>query len=88
MAKKGEAFKALGAGTVFSFLGTVVGLLILTFLAPQVAGLAVKMGAQELFAISIFSLTLISGLTGKYVTKGLMSAVLGCMFTTIGSAPH
>lgn len=87
MAKKGEAFKALGAGTVFSFLGTVVGLLVLTFLAPQVAKLAVKMGAQELFAISIFSLTLISGLTGKSVTKGLMSAVLGCMFTTVGSAP-
>lgn len=87
MARKGDAFKALGAGTVFSFIGTVVGVFILAFLAPQVAKLAVKMGAQELFAISIFSLTLISGLTGKSITKGLMSAVLGCMFTTIGSAP-
>jgi putative tricarboxylic transport membrane protein len=87
MAKKGEAFKALGAGTVFSFLGTIIGLLVLTFLAPQVAKFAVKMGAQELFAISVFSLTLISGLTGKSVTKGLMSAVLGCIFTTIGAAP-
>lgn len=87
MAKKGEAFKALGAGTVFSFLGTIIGLLVLTFLAPQVAKFAVKMGAQELFAISVFSLTLISGLTGKSVIKGLMSAVLGCVFTTIGAAP-
>ncbi|MEG1584916.1 MAG: tripartite tricarboxylate transporter permease, partial [Anaerovorax sp.] len=87
MAKNGQAFKALGAGTVFSFIGTIVGVGILVFLAPQVAKIAVKMGAQELFAISIFSLTLISGLTGKSVTKGLMSAILGFMFTTIGSAP-
>lgn len=87
MAKKGEAFKALGVGTVFSFVGTIIGLLILTFLAPPVARFAVTMGPPELFAISVFSLTLISGLTGKSVTKGLMSAVLGCAFTTIGAAP-
>lgn len=87
MAKKGQGFKALGAGTVYSFLGTIVGVLILTFLAPQVAKLAIKLGAQELFAISIFSLTLISGLTGKSVVKGLMSATLGFMFTTVGAAP-
>lgn len=87
LARKGEAFKALGTGTVFSFLATLVGLLILVFLAPQVARLAIKLGAQELFAISIFSLTLISGLTGKSVVKGLMSAVLGCILTTVGAAP-
>lgn len=34
MAKKGEAYKALGAGTVFSFLGTVFGILVLVFISP------------------------------------------------------
>lgn len=87
MARKGEAFKAMGAGTLFSALATLVGLCILTFMAPPVARLAVKMGAQDLFAISVFSLTLISGLTGKSVIKGLMGAVLGCILTTVGAAP-
>ncbi len=87
MARKGEAFKALGTGTLFSFMGTIVGLLILTFMAPPVARFAIKMGPVELFSISVFSLTLIAGLTGKSVVKGLISAVLGCAFTTIGAAP-
>lgn len=87
MARKGEAFKALGAGTVFSFLGTVFGILVLVFISPFLANFALKFGPFEYFSVAIFALTLIASLSGKSLIKGLISAVFGFMFITVGVAP-
>ena len=42
LAKKGQAYKALGVGTVFSFLGTIFGILVLVFVSPIIAEFALK----------------------------------------------
>ena len=83
MTAKGEGLKALGVGIVFSFLGTIFSTIILTFLSPSLARLAVQFGAYEYFAVALFSLTMIAGLAGKSLSKGLISAVMGCIFTTV-----
>ena len=87
MAKNGQAGKALGAGIVFSFFGTMISIAILIFVTPVLAGFALKFGAYEYCALAIFSLSLVIALTGKDMTKGLISAILGCVFATVGLSP-
>ena len=60
MVKKGQAAKALGIGVVFSFLGTVFSTILLMFIAPEIASVAINFGFFEFFSIAIFSLTMIA----------------------------
>ena len=87
MMERGEGAKALGVGVVFSFLGTVIGVGALVFIAPTLAKLALSFGPHEYFGIAIFSLTLIASLSGGSMVKGVFSGVIGFMFATVGIAP-
>lgn len=87
MAKKGEAGKALGAGIVFSFLGTMLGVGVLVVISPLLASVAIQFGAYEYCALSVFSLSMVIALSGRDLTKGLISAVLGAIWATVGLAP-
>ena len=84
MARKGEGAKALGTGIFFSFLGTIFGLIALMIIAPYLAAVAIKFGAFEYCALSIFSLSLVISLAGKDMVKGLAAALLGVIFATFG----
>ena len=85
MVAKGQAAKALGAGVVFSFLGTIFSTVLLMFLAPQIAKVAINFGPFEFFSIAIFSLTMIATLSSGNMVKGITAGVLGFMFSTIGT---
>jgi putative tricarboxylic transport membrane protein len=87
MADRGEAGKALGIGILYSFIGTVLSIIALIFIAPSLAKVALEFGPFEMFAICLFALTLISSLVGDNLLKGLMSAVLGITFSLFGIAP-
>lgn len=87
MAEKGEAGKALGVGIVFSFIGTIFGVVALMVIAPSLAKVALKFGAYEYCALAVFSLSMVIVLTGKDLVKGLISAVLGTIVATIGLSP-
>ena len=82
---KGQAAKALGIGVVFSFLGTIFSTVLLMFLAPQIAKVAINFGPYEFFSIAIFSLTMIATLSSGNMVKGIAAGVLGFMFSTIGT---
>ena len=85
MVKKGEAAKALGIGVVFSFLGTIFSTVILMFIAPQIAKVAINFGNYEFFSIAIFSLTMIGTLSSGNMVKGILAGVVGFMFSTVGT---
>ena len=87
MMEKGQGAKALGLGVVFSFLGTIIGILALVFIAPTLAKVALRFGPHEYFGIAIFSLTLIASLSSGSMIKGVFSGVIGFMFATVGIAP-
>ena len=87
MALKGEAPKALGVGIFFSFLGTIFGLLLMMLIAPMLAKVAIAFGPFEYCALALFSLSLVVMLTGKDMIRGLMSALIGIMLSTVGLAP-
>ena len=56
MAKRGQASKALGLGVVFSFLGTIFSTILLMFIAPQIARVAINLALMS-FSPSPFSLS-------------------------------
>ena len=85
MVKKGQAAKALGIGVVFSFIGTVFSTILLMFIAPQIARVAINFGPMQFFAIAIFSLTMIATLSSGNMIKGIMAGVIGFMFSTVGT---
>lgn len=86
MAEKGEAGKALGIGILYSFIGTILSIVALIFIAPSLAKVALKFGPYEYFAICVFALTMIGSMVGDNILKGLMSAIMGLTFSLFGIA--
>jgi putative tricarboxylic transport membrane protein len=87
LTQKGEGFKALGVGVVFSFVGTLISIAVMIFIAPGLARVALNFGHFEYFSIAIFSLTLIATLAGKSIITGLLAGVFGMVCGTVGMAP-
>ena len=87
MMENGEGAKALGVGIVFSFIGTILSIAALMFIAPSLARVALSFGPHEYFAIAIFSLTLIATLSSGSMLKGIFSGVAGFAVSTVGIAP-
>lgn len=84
MTQKGQGVKALGVGVVASFGGSIFSTIILIFAAPTLAAIAIHFGNYEYFAIALFSLSMMCGLSGENIWKGLLSGLSGCMFATVG----
>lgn len=84
MGQKGEAGRALSIAMFASFCGGMIGALIMTFLSPLVSRMALKFGPGEYFTLAIFGLSVIISISGKSITKGLMSAFFGLLLATVG----
>lgn len=87
MTKNGDPGKALGYSLICSFVGGILSLIALFTLAPALSKVALKFGPADYFAVSLFALSLIAGLAGESMVKGLISGVIGLMFATVGAAP-
>lgn len=87
LAQSGQAGKAITVSTIASALGGLISALILTFLAPQIAKIAVKFGPPEYVLLGIYGLTMISFVSGKSLIKGLFSGCIGLFISTIGMDP-
>ena len=87
MAQKGEAGKALSVAMFSSFCGGVIGALIMTFLSPLVAQVAMKFTSAEMLMLAVFGLSVIISISGKSIAKGLISAFFGMLLCTIGLDP-
>jgi putative tricarboxylic transport membrane protein len=87
MMEKGEGAKALGVGIFYSYLGTLLSIFALMFIAPTLAKIALSFGPHQYFSIAIFSLTLIITLASGSMVKGIFSGALGFAFSTVGIAP-
>lgn len=87
MATKGQGGKALGTAVMASFVGGMVSLVALILIAPQLAAVALKFGAPELFAIVLFGLTIIVSVSGDSVLKGVIAGLIGLLLMTVGLDP-
>ena len=84
MARRGEAWKALKYATVYSFLGSVFGLVVMAALAKPITNLALKFQPMDYFLLAFFGLCTVGGLTSKSFSKGLFSALIGIFVSLIG----
>jgi putative tricarboxylic transport membrane protein len=84
LAKQGRAGVALGMAGFGSFIGGSVAILGLVVLGPIVAAQALKFGPPEYFCLMVLGMTLITGLLGKSLVKGMMGAFLGLVLSLIG----
>ncbi|WP_142848636.1 tripartite tricarboxylate transporter permease [Telmatospirillum sp. J64-1] len=87
MARRNEAGKALGTALFVSVFGGLFSLIIMVFVASYIADVALAFGPAEIFALVLFGLSTICGLSERSLTLGLVAGVLGLMLMTIGLDP-
>ncbi len=86
MAKKGEAGKALGTGIFYSFIGSLIGFVILFTLSGPVANIAINFSKADYFWMAIFALTMVISLSSQNLWKGIAVACLGLLCSFIGAS--
>jgi putative tricarboxylic transport membrane protein len=85
MARQGRAGVALFMTTIASFVGSMLGILILVLFAPSIAELGLKFGPAEYFAMMLLGLIAASTLASGSAAKGLSMVVLGLLLGTVGT---
>lgn len=84
LAQKGQANKALHMALYSSCFADFVSNLSLIFFTGFIASFALKFGPPEFFALILFSLTIIVGVAGDNLARGLISACFGLLLATVG----
>ncbi|MET0303979.1 MAG: tripartite tricarboxylate transporter permease [Microbacteriaceae bacterium] len=87
MAKKGLAGVALTVSAFASAIGTLLGLILLIFAAIPISRLALQFGPAETFALVVFGLTMMVGVSGGKIGKGLIAGALGLVLASVGRDP-
>ena len=84
MARKGRAGAALGMSAIGSFVGATVSLVIMFFVAPAVAGIALSFGPPEFVSLAVLGLTLVTFLSSGSMVKAFVMATLGILLASTG----
>ena len=87
MARQGRAGPALGIAAFGSFIAGILGIVLLAFLAPSLAQVALDFGPSEFFSLMILGLTLVIYLGSTSILKALMMATLGIILGCVGQDP-
>lgn len=84
LTRQGHAAKALGVSLVCGTIGGLISIVVLIALVLPLGNLVLAFGSPETCALAIFGLTLIAGLSGPSMLKGLAAAAFGLLLTTVG----
>ncbi len=84
MTLKGEGSRALGIAVISSVFGGVFGLVAFVLFAPGLAAIAATFRPMELFALSIFALSMLASVAGESRVRNLISGVVGLLLGTVG----
>lgn len=84
LARKGQPGKALMTSNISSFLGGLIGMVILTFLGPSLARFGLKFGPAEMTTLMLVALSSISWLIEGDVLKGVAATCIGILIATVG----
>jgi len=87
MTRKGEPGRAIWIGVWAAFLGGLLGGIFLIASTGPLASIALEFGPWEYFSLFVFALSMVAGLVGTSLVKGLLSGAIGLVITVIGSDP-
>lgn len=88
LAKSGKPLKATKMALFSSVTGDTFSDIVLITVSAPLAVLALKMGPVEVLALMIFAFSVLAGLVGNSLVKGIIAAALGLLFASIGSDPE
>src|SRR5690625_13586 len=71
LSEKGEAKLALTLTTIFSFVGGIVGVIVLATAAPLVSKIAINFGQRDYLILALLGLLLVGGLSKGETAKGI-----------------
>lgn len=87
LAQKGKTRQALEMALYASLTAGILSTVIAMTVFPVVASIALDFGAPEVFAVIVFSITIIAGVSGDSILKGLIAACFGFLIAMIGQDP-
>ncbi len=87
MARKGRAGAALCIAAVGSFIAGTFGVIVLTVVAPPLAGFALRFGPPEYTALLVLGLIFLAYMSTSSLPRTLLMASFGLLLGTIGIDP-
>jgi putative tricarboxylic transport membrane protein len=84
LARKGQARKALLTALYASAIGGIISAFVALFASPQIAKATRFFGPAEYFSLAVFGISIIAGISGGKLLKGLMTGCLGILISMIG----
>lgn len=84
LAKNGHPRKALSMALISSTIGGIISALLLLFAAPFIAKYVLSFGPPEYFMLAIFGLSIIAGVSGDSLLRGIIMACIGYFVSIIG----
>src|ERR1700751_2754486 len=84
MAQQGQAAEALTAAFTSAFIGSLVAVLLITFLSPGIATFAFQFGPPEFFAVYLLTFCSFVGLGREDKHKTVISMTLGLLLAGVG----
>ena len=87
LAQKGEAGLALGINAVMSAVGQLTSVFFLAVAAFPIANFALRFGPPEYFGLALFGISLMAGVSGGRVMKGMLAGMLGLGISLVGLDP-
>lgn len=84
LSQKGDARKALDIALYASCTADLISNVSLILFAGVLASFALSFGPPEFFTLIVFSLTIIAGVSGPSLAKGILSGCLGLILATVG----
>ena len=87
MARQGKAGEALGISLISGFYGGLFGLAVLVLATESLARIALAFTPAAYFSLGILGLSVIAGLSGGSMLRGVIAACIGLMLAFVGSDP-
>ena len=84
MSKKGKGSLALTIDLICSVIGGFIGVISLIIIAPPLAKFALQFTHFQYFWLGVFGLSMSAVLSRGNIVRGLISAVLGLLVSTVG----
>ena len=84
MARQGRAGAALGISAFGSFIAGTLSVIVLTFMAPSLAKVALSFGPPEYFSLMVLGLTILTYFARESMVKALMMAAVGLLCGSVG----
>lgn len=88
LARQGKPLKATKMALYASTTGDTFSDIVLITVAAPIAAVALFMGPVEIFALMVFAFSVIAGLIGDSLWKGVIALALGLLCATVGLDPE